>query len=546
MKKDHFTYLFSFCRPLIFLLLIFAFPYVNAQNAKAVAKIDRDSILIGEQIKYSIEVDAEKDDVVTFPEGQTFVPLEAVEAFPIDTLQLEPRLKLIREYALTQFDSGHYTIPQQFILLKNGQVLTDSIKVVVNDVLVDTTKQQLYPIKDYIAVNKPFSFPSWIWKSLLAILILLAIAYIIYRFWQHKKEQKKQIPPYEQALKALQELDSSGYIEERNLREYYSKLTFISRRYLEDKVEVRAMEYTTNELIADLQMRKDAQKINLQQKTIDDFKSILERADLAKFARSQPDIITAKEDRKFIGSFTDEVNSALPEPTEEELLKNQEYIEKVIKRKQRVKWVAISAVIVLLIAATTSYLAATKGIDYVTDKVLGNPSKELLEGNWYTSKYGYPAVSITTPEILVRGDVEMAEEAQQMLVGNETFQFGGIFGNFYIVLSTLEFQQEMEFDLETAVEGIYDNLEKKGAYNILTKQDEYETLDGIKGVRVSGSFAIENPITTNDIKKEYQILNFGEMGGYQQITMIYDAEDPYAEEIVQRILNSIELKNNMN
>lgn len=544
MKKYNYINFFFTVKATLLLLIGLNSTYSLAQTATA--SIDRDSILIGEQIKYQIEVETEADDVVTFPEGQTFIPLEAVEAFPIDTLQVQPKLKLIREYALTQFDSGHYTIPQQFILLKNGQALTDSIKVVVNDVVVDTTKQNLYPIKDYIAVDKSFTLPGWLWKLLLILLAIVALAYFIFRFWQRKKEQKKQLPPYEQALKALEELDSANYIEERNLREYYSKLTSISRRYLEDKVEVRAMEYTTNELITELQLRKNAQKINLQQKTIDDFKNILERADLAKFARTQPDVITAKEDRKFIGDFTDEVNSALPEPTEEELQKNEAYLEKIAKRKQRIKWITALAAIVLVVTAATSYLVASKGFDYVKDNVFGNPSKELLESNWYTSSYGYPSVSITTPEILIRGDVEMSEEAQQMLVGNETFKFGGIFGNFYIVLSTLEFQQEMEFDLETAVEGIYANLETKGAYNILTKQDEYETLDGIKGVRVSGSFAIENPLTKNDIKKEYQILNFGEMGGYQQITMIYDAGDPYAEEIVQRILNSIELKNNLN
>lgn len=543
MKKSNNMTLLLGCKAMLCMGLLWV--SVSASFAQTVkARVDKDSILIGEQIKYTIEVDTEQDDVVTFPEGQTFVPLEAVEAFPVDTLQLQPRLKLLREYALTQFDSGHYTIPQQFILLKNGQALTDSIQVVVNDVVVDTTKQQLYPIKDYIPVERPFSFPTWLWKWLLALLILVGLVYVVIRLWQRKKEQQKQLPPYEQALKALEELDSANYIEERNLREYYSKLTLISRRYLEDKVEVRAMEYTTNELVTDLQMRKDAQKINLQQKTIDDFKAILERADLAKFARSQPDVITAKEDRKFIGSFTEEVNTALPEPSEEELQKNQAYLEKAALRKRRLQWITAGVAVLLAIAIVTSYLIATKGFDYVKDQVFGDPSKELLEGNWYTSSYGYPPVSITTPGILIRGDVEMTEEAKQMLVGNETFILGGIFGNFHIVLSTLEFQQEMEFDLETAVEGIYANLEKKGAYNILTKQDEYETLDGIKGVRVAGSFAIENPITKNDIKKEYQILNFGEMGGYQQITMIYEAENPYAEEIVQRILNSIELKNN--
>jgi hypothetical protein len=518
--------------------------HTYAQTAKA--KVNRDSILIGEQIKYSIEVDTEADDVVTFPEGQTFIPLETVEAFPVDTIQIEPRLKLLKEYALTQFDSGHYTIPQQFIQLKNGEALTDSIQVVVRDVVVDTTKQKLYPIKDYLAVEKSFQFPNWIWKVLLVFVVLIALAYLIYRLWQRKKEKQQQIPPYEQALKSLSELDSSNYIEERNLREYYSRLTFISRRYLEDKVEVRAMEYTTNELIADLQLRKDAQKIRLQQKTIEDFKQILERADLAKFARSRPDVITAKEDRKFIGEFTDEVNTAIPEPTEEELQETEAYLEKQNRRKKLVKWAAAGLIVLLLISAGVSYLVVSKGYDYVKDNVFGNPSKELLEGKWYTSSYGYPSVSITTPEILVRGEMKVPEESEKMLVGNETFKFGGIFGNFYMVLSTLEFQKEMEFDLETAVDGIYKNLEEKGAYNILTKEDEYETLDGVKGIRVSGSFAIENPITKNDIKKEYQILNFGEMGGYQQITMIYDAENKYADEIVQRILNSIELKNEAN
>lgn len=545
MKQKVITYFFTAKNALAFLVLAFLMHFhAEAQTAKA--SIDRDSILIGEQIKYRIEVDTKAEDSVIFPEGQTFIPLEAVEAFPIDTLQIEPRLKLIREYALTQFDSGSYTIPKQFIQLKNGEALTDSIPVYVNNVVVDTTKQALYPIKDYIKVKPAFKFPDWIWKLLLVLLIVLGLAYLVYRLWQHKKEKEIKLPPYEQALKALEDLDNSKFIEERNLREYYSMLTFISRKYLEDEVELRAMEYTTQELINDLQLRKDQGKIKLQQETIEHFKQILERADLAKFARSKPDVITAKEDRKFIGDFTNEVNTAIPEPSEEELQKNKEYLEKLARRKQRVKWIVAGVAIILVIASGISFLIATKGYDYVKDNVLGNPSKELLESEWYTSRYGYPPVSVTTPEILVRGEIDMQADAAEMLAGNETFVYGGIFGEFYMVISTLEFQQEMEFELETAVDGIYENLEAKGAYNILTKKDEYTTLDGIEGVRVSGSFAIQNPITQNDIKKAYQILNFGEMGGYQQITMIYNADDQYAEEIVQRILNSIELKNKNN
>jgi hypothetical protein len=503
--------------------------------------IDRDTIYIGEQIIYTLEVETSPDDLVTFPEGQTFIPLEAVDASPVDTLQIEPKLKLLREYYLTQFDSGSYTLPPQFIQLKEGNLITDSMRVYVRDVVVDTLEQGLYPIKTYIDVKRPFSFPTWVWKWLIGLAILLALAYVIWKYLEHRKEAKEQLPPYEKALKALQELDEAPYIKERNLREYYSILTNISRRYLEDKVEVRAMEYTTNELINELLSRKNEQKILLKDTTLEDFKRILERADLAKFARSQPDVLTAKQDRQFIQQFTDEVNVAIPEPTEEERKKDKAYQEKMAKRKQYIKLGSIVGIIVLLLAGGITYLGSSKGWDYVKDTYLGNPSKDLLEGNWITSIYGYPPVSITTPDVLVRGDIEMSDEAAQMLKGNETFILGGMFGNFYMVLSTLEFNEQQDFDLETAVEGVYDQLEKKEAYNILTKQEEYTSLDGRKGVKVFGSFAIENPFTKKDIRKEYQILNFGEGGGFQQITMIYDAEDKYAIEIVQRVLNSIEL-----
>ena len=524
--------------PLTLLVCLFA---LNIQAQTSKVKIDRDSIFIGEQVIYTLEIETNADDIVSFPEGQTFVPLEAVEASEIDTLQIEPKLKLLREYYLTQFDSGHYTIPPQFIQLKEGNIITDSLRLYVRDVEVDTLAQGLYPIKTYIDVKRSFRFPGWIWKLLIGLAIALGIAYFVWRYLQHRKEMKENLPPYEKALKALEELDKAPYMENRNLREYYSIMTDISRRYLEEKVQVRAMEYTTNELITDLLNRKNKEKILIKDTTLEDFKKILERADLAKFARVQPDVLTARKDRQFIKDFTDEVDQGIPEPTEEELKQNQAYQEKIAQRKQLIKFASIAGVIVLLLAGGITYLGTNKGWDYVKDTYLGNASKDLLEGNWVTSSYGFPPVSVTTPDVLVRGDIEMSSEAAKMLKGNETFILGGIFSNFYMVVSTLEFNEQQEFDLTTAVDGIYDQLEKKDAYNILTKEEEYKSLDGVKGLKVYGSFAIENPFTKKDIRKEYQILNFGEGGGYQQITMIYDEDDKYAIEIVKRILNSVEL-----
>ncbi len=535
MKKMHLHKLIC-----LFISLFFGTANFYAQKAKV--STDRDSILIGEQIIYTIEVETEMDDLVQFPEGQTFIPLEAIEAFKIDTTQLEPKLKLKKEYALTQFDSGSYQIPSQFIQINDGGMSTDSLRVYVSDVEVDTTKQGLYPIKSYIEMERPFHVPSWLWWVLLLIGVGVGLFYLIQLIIQKRKEAKENIPPYQKAIKSLQELDNSPLMKDRNLREYYSVLTNISRRYLEDKIELRALEFTTNELIDELQRNKDAKRINIKQSTIDDFRKILERSDLAKFARSQPDVLTAKEDRKFIQSFTDEVDQGIPEPTEEELAKDEAYRALKARKQKRIKIALIALAFLFILFGGVTYLITSKGYDYVRDQYFGHPSKELLEGKWVTSQYGIPPVGITTPEVLVRGSSEMTKEAEKILTDAETFLAGGIYGNFHVVLSVMQFQQDVEFDLETVVEGVYDILEAEGAYNILTKEDEIKSLDGAQGKQVSGNFAIENPFTKSDIKKQYKILNFAEAGAYQQIILIYDADDQYAEEISQRVINSLEIR----
>src|SRR5690606_16494744 len=99
------------------------------------------------------------------------------------------------------------------------------------------------------------------------------------------------------ALLELQQLDQSHLLENRQTKEYYSKLTEAVRRYIEDEVHLRAMESTTSELIAELELKAERGELNLSRPTINELKIILQRADLAKFANSRPDVITAKGDR---------------------------------------------------------------------------------------------------------------------------------------------------------------------------------------------------------------------------------------------------------
>ena len=527
---------------LLFLLLSFQ---SFAQQPKVNAEIDSTSIKIGEQIIYSIEVETDSTNLVVFPEGQTFDPMEMVESLGADTTTVEDRFKLLKKYSLTQFDSGSYTIPQQKIIIQNREYLTDSFRVEVADVKVDTTRQKMYPIKPAVDLPKPFEVPNWVWW-LLAALVVLGIAFYFFRKKKKKKEEEKELPPYEQAMLELKQLDNSSLLPNREIKEYYSQLTFSVRKYLDRKIYDRALESTTSELIAYLELRKQAGELSLKDKSIDNLQQLLKRADLAKFANSRPDVITAKSDRTKVEHLIKDIRQVVPEPTEEELMQDENYRKEKLKKKRRNKIIAILGGIVVLAIIVITVLVNTKGFDYVQDSVLGNETKELLEGDWIRSEYGTPQVTITTPEVLVRKTVDRDDELQEMLLGSETFDAGTLEGNLYTLLITGPVNPQGDFDLQKAVDGIYESLEAQGARNIIMKQEDFSTINNTEGIKVFGTFDLENPVTGGPIKKEYAILNFGANGGFQQIMVVFNEDDEYAEEISQRIESSVQLKNKAN
>lgn len=525
-----------------FLICILFISQANAQDIKA--ELDTANIRIGEQLKYTISIDSlTKDDQVVFPKDQSFIPLEMVESLPTDTSSNRNNfISLIKSYKLTQFDSGQYTIPPQLLKINNQAYLTDSIKVEVASVKVDTAQQKLFPIKREINVSKPFQMPTWIWWFM-AIAVILVISFLLYfKYKKQNDEAKKRIPPFEKAKQELKQLDDKKWLENRQLKAYISELTNISRRYLDEKIEVPAMEYTTGELMQALIKKRDDKHVLFKEKYLDNYNAILVDADLAKFAGHRPDVISLKTYRKDILKFIKHVQSAIPQPTASELEKDERYQALLKRKRKRQKWLIGGLLSLVILVGAATAVVATKGFDYVKDAVFGNETKTLLEGDWITSEYAFPPIKITTPEVLVRQNPDSLGIKSNNNLESEIFASGSLYSELYIVLSQVKFQDKSNFDLDQAVDGVYDNLETKGAYNILMKSEDFETIEGIKGVKVSGSFAIENPITSNDIKKSYQILNFGYAGNYQQITIIFNDGDTYAETITNRLINSVEFE----
>ncbi len=527
-------------------LRMFFFLMISQYNfAQVSATVDSTTVKIGAEIRYKMQVEADDTQIVIFPEGKTFTPLEVIESFKIDTTKDENRLRLTKEYALTQFDSGSYTIPRQKVMVGDQILFTDSLKVEIRDVLVDTLKQKMYQIKplENVEVAFPFNWKKWMLWIGIPLLIIGVIVFLLFRRKKRKEAKKNELPPYERAILALQKIDESHLLEKDSHKEYYSQLSDTARKYIDEEVYDHAMESTTDELIARLDEEIKSGSLNLDKATVEELKSVLKTADMAKFAKSKPDILTARADRNVIEQVIHKTKSAIPEPTEEELLADEEYRKEVAEKRKKRYIIFGSIAGVGVIGITLGIFIMIKGYDVVKDTILGHPTKELAETEWISSAYGSPPVTVSTPKVLIRNAYQISEEQKQVLKGNETFVYGSLIGNFYVYVSTLQYNKPTKVPLDKVVDGVVATFEAQGAKNISVKDEEYETLAGAKGVKVFGSLEVINPVTKKKQKNEYLMLNFAEAGGFQQITIVYDTQDRYAKDIAQRILNSVELKN---
>lgn len=515
-------------------------------NGQITSSIDTTTIKIGEQIIYKIEVEIDSLDLVVFPEGQTFSPLEIIESFSVDTIKRENKHNLIKEYGLTKFDSGSYYIPKQKVIIGEKIFFTDSLKVEVNTIEVDTTKQGLYDIKPLLEIEKPKNNKLFYWLTAIAVLML--VSFLLYWFiWRKKplteEEKIALLPPYDRAKLALQKLDENNYLEKKQLKEYYSELTFAIRKYLDEKVYDRALESTTDELILRLNLLKDGNQFKLPKETIKNLESILKRADLVKFAKSAPDVELAKMDRNTIDVEIDHVKDVLPEPSEEEKLLDQQYREAQERKAKRNKIFLTCSIVLGLLIVTYAMFGVKYGFRYVNDTITMHHGKKLLEGKWVTSDYGFPPISISTPKVLKRMDAPIPDELKGK-VKITTFGFEKEEILAIAIATTTIAQAQDSLDISLAIEGSLKTFEEKGAKNIITKNDKFTTPNGAEGLKTHGTMQMpEEEGSTNYIDSYYTMLSFTSNNQViQQVIITWRKDDEYTDETVQRITNSIELQ----
>ena len=279
---------------LIIIILLLAKP-VFSQEVEAYAKLDTNVMLVGDQIGFRIGL--------TLPENYNFTwPLftdtltgniEIIEKSKVDTVAINNGLMTVgQNFTITSFDSGYYLIPP--ISFKygvaggtlSGQAETEPYLLNVFTIAVDTTKSFM-PIKGLM--EAPYTFAEIFPWILLAIAVLLVTGLVIYFLVKKEKNiplfvprPKPKLPPHTIALNALDKLKDEKIWQQGRIKEYHTRLTETVRIYIEDSMEVRAVEMTSLEILESIG------QTGLNKKNIGLLKEILELADLVKFAKFKP------------------------------------------------------------------------------------------------------------------------------------------------------------------------------------------------------------------------------------------------------------------
>lgn len=280
---------FTACRSQLltrsFWLLTFSFLFLSAHAQQVSAAIDRDKILLGEQITLQLKAEnirpEENPIIAWFNLPDTINHLEVVKRSAIDTLDVGSSTTYMQNIVVTSFDSGKWVLPPLQLHLQNNNAVLTTELFTIEVLPVDVSGlQQYHEMKDIIAVEVK---TDWLRVFIFAAILIVA-AVLIYYLTKRKKTVpvKKQpaVKPslFEDTIAKLEALQK----ETLPATVFYARLDVICREYLQEQLHIRALHLTHDELM--LQMNAYLQ----QQDARTSFYQLLRLMSAVKFAKYAP------------------------------------------------------------------------------------------------------------------------------------------------------------------------------------------------------------------------------------------------------------------
>ncbi len=281
------------------------------EGARISTRLDKCVIRVGDEIEYSLSVEVPPGWNVTmahpgaqlgrflirdysFPDereeeknwtesiGQTLAKISGASG-------LAGGVRRDFRFTITSYETGDLDIPPLPIVVAGPDgvphyLFAESAKVRVAPV----TNPEDLTIKD---IKPPMEIPIN-YKPYLAWLLvpILIIAAAIFALWRLRRPAEADLelpdlrPAHVIALEELSELEKDDLIASGEFERFYTRLSWILRKYVALRFGVFALEYTTGEICSVLS------RMELTLSGHEKIKELLEESDQVKFARAEPGI----------------------------------------------------------------------------------------------------------------------------------------------------------------------------------------------------------------------------------------------------------------
>ncbi len=289
-----------------------------AQTPVIKTSVDKNEILIGQQIKYRVEI--------SFPINsyrlQWFDVPEEMNHFAVvakdkaDSATNQDINTFGQTIILTSFDSGMQFIPAMPLQITgiNGEkaftMFTDSIPINVMHSPLDSI-QPFHDIKTIIEVKA--GWPWWVWVLIIAGgILLIALIILIFRRLGKKKQATEifasKLSPYEEAVKALSDLDNEHLLNNGGEKEFHLRLSQIFKRYLSRKMNVNKMHLTTGDILIEIT------PLEVQKSSIANLANTLRMGNAVKFAQFIPSVTESEHCKIVVKEMITEINTSMDKP----------------------------------------------------------------------------------------------------------------------------------------------------------------------------------------------------------------------------------------
>ena len=266
-------------------------PLSAQETGEPMSRLDRDSILIGDQVCWRIPVRIAPGEefYIENPDEPVAEGLETIEGFAVDTVRQHRKyIDVEGHMTLTAFEAGTYFLPPTIAFIRRTDGSVDTLiygapALEVATMPIDTATFQPFDIKRQI--RYPLTFGE-ILPWVLGVLVFAAVVYLLVRWLRYRRENrdffgrsKESDPPHVVALRDLDKIRGKKLWQNNKQKQFYTEVTDTLRQYVASFYEVPALEQTTSEIFEEL---KDKE---IEPRLFDKVKELFVLADFVKFAK---------------------------------------------------------------------------------------------------------------------------------------------------------------------------------------------------------------------------------------------------------------------